>query len=93
MVPDQRTLGAPSFFGRGLTPTLTAAQKHLDQYFSYKQHLFAMIKEAKNVDFYTTGREPSERDFARISAWIKRDKQRQAAREAKPTTGPKTLSS
>jgi cytochrome c553 len=30
-----------------------------------------MIKEAKNVDFYTTGRQPSEQDFARISAWIK----------------------
>jgi hypothetical protein len=30
-----------------------------------------MIKEAKNIDFYTTGRQPSEQDFARISAWIK----------------------
>jgi hypothetical protein len=35
-----------------------------------------MIKEAKNVDFYTTGRQPSEQDFARISEWIKRDKQK-----------------
>jgi hypothetical protein len=43
-----------------------------------------MIKEAKNVDFYTTGRQPSEQVFARISAWIKRDKQKQAALESKP---------
>ena len=40
-----------------------------------------MIKEAKNVDFYTTGRQPSEQDFARISEWIKKDKQKQAARK------------
>ena len=33
-----------------------------------------MIKEAKNVDFYTTGRQPSAQDFARISQWIERDK-------------------
>lgn len=35
-----------------------------------------MIKEAKNIDFYTTGRQPSENDFARISEWIKKDRQR-----------------
>ena len=35
-----------------------------------------MIKEAKNIDFYTTGRQPSEHDFERISEWIKKDKQR-----------------
>ncbi len=35
-----------------------------------------MIKEAKDVDFYTTGRQPSEYDFARISEWIKRDKKK-----------------
>jgi hypothetical protein len=35
-----------------------------------------MIKEAKNVDFYTSGRQPSEEDFARISEWIKKDKQK-----------------
>ena len=50
-----------------------------------------MIKEAKNVDFYTTGRQPSEQDFARISAWIKRDKKKQAARKSKSATGPKPL--
>jgi hypothetical protein len=41
-----------------------------------------MIKEAKNVDFYTTGRQPSEQDFARISEWIKQDKQKQTARKS-----------
>ena len=38
-----------------------------------------MIKEAKNVDFYTSGRQPSEEDFARISEWIKKDKQKRRA--------------
>lgn len=33
-----------------------------------------MIKEDKNVDFYTTGRQPSENDFALISEWIKKNK-------------------
>ena len=40
-----------------------------------------MIKEAKNVDFYTTGRQPSDQDFARISEWIKKDKQKQTGRK------------
>lgn len=40
-----------------------------------------MIKEPKNVDFYTTGRQPSEEEFARISEWIKKNKQKQAARK------------
>jgi hypothetical protein len=38
-----------------------------------------MIKEPKNIDFYTTGRQPSEQDFIRISEWIKKDKQRKSA--------------
>ncbi len=46
-----------------------------------------MLKEAKNVDFYTTGRQPSEQEFAHISEWIKRDKKKQAALKPKPTTG------
>jgi hypothetical protein len=51
-----------------------------------------MIKESKNVDFYTTGRQPSEQDFARISEWIKKDKQKQATRkEARQTTVQKHL--
>lgn len=33
-----------------------------------------MIKEEKNIDFYTTGRQPSEQDFARISEFIKKEK-------------------
>lgn len=37
-----------------------------------------MIKEAKNIDFYTTGRQPSEKDFARISEWIRRKKERKS---------------
>jgi len=40
-----------------------------------------MIKEAKNIDFYTTGRQPSEQDFARISEWIKKEKQKQSVRK------------
>ncbi len=37
-----------------------------------------MIKEEKNIDFYTTGRQPSEQEFARISEWIKKDKVKKA---------------
>lgn len=33
-----------------------------------------MIKEEKNIDFYTTGRQLSEQEFAIISEWIKKDK-------------------
>ncbi len=33
-----------------------------------------MVKEAKNIDFYTTGRQPSDQDFQRISEWIRRRK-------------------
>ena len=40
-----------------------------------------MIKEAKNVDFYTTGRQPSEQDFARISELIEKEKQKQKLRK------------
>jgi hypothetical protein len=40
-----------------------------------------MVKEPKNIDFITTGRQPSEQDFNRISEWIKKDKQRKAARK------------
>jgi hypothetical protein len=52
-----------------------------------------MIKEAKHLDFHTTGRQPSESDFARISAWIKRDKKKQQTRHSKPTTDSKPLGS
>ena len=40
-----------------------------------------MIKEPKNIDFYTTGRQPSEQDFIRISEWIKKNKQRKSTRK------------
>lgn len=36
-----------------------------------------MIKEGKNVDFCTTGRQPTEQDFARISEWIKQKKNKE----------------
>jgi len=51
-----------------------------------------MIKEAKNIDFYTTGRQPSEQDFARISEWIKKDKQKKSLhKQSKRTTEQKHL--
>ena len=31
-----------------------------------------MIKELKSIDFYTTGKQPSDQDFARISEWIRK---------------------
>ena len=40
-----------------------------------------MVKEPKNIDFYTTGRQPSVQDFIRISEWIKIDKQRKATQK------------
>lgn len=40
-----------------------------------------MIKEDKKVDFLTTGWQTSEDGFARISEWIKRDKQKQSTRK------------
>ncbi len=33
-----------------------------------------MVREAKNVDFYTSGKMPSDEDFAKISEWIKAQK-------------------
>ena len=40
-----------------------------------------MVKEPKNIDFLTTGRQPSGQDFERISEWIR--KKRQAADKSK----------
>jgi len=52
-----------------------------------------MIKESKEVDFLTTGRQPSEQEFARISEWIKKDKQKQIHRKkSKPSSEKSTLS-
>jgi hypothetical protein len=39
-----------------------------------------MIREPKNVDFYTSGRVPSEEEFAQISEWIKQDKQKRTGK-------------
>ena len=33
-----------------------------------------MIKEAKHIDFYTSGKQLSIQDFARISEWIRKNK-------------------
>ena len=33
-----------------------------------------MIKEAKNIDFCTSGKELTEQDFERISEWIRKNK-------------------
>ncbi|HTE12776.1 MAG TPA: hypothetical protein VK645_17475 [Chitinophagaceae bacterium] len=35
-----------------------------------------MLKEAKNIDFYTTGKQPSDQDFLRISEWIRKNKEK-----------------
>ena len=35
-----------------------------------------MIKEAQNIDFHTTGKQPSEKVLAKISAYIKMEKER-----------------
>ncbi|MEX8546226.1 MAG: hypothetical protein V5804_01375 [Mucilaginibacter sp.] len=36
-----------------------------------------MIREEKDIDFYTTGRQPSKLEFAKISEWIKNDTAKQ----------------
>jgi flagellar biosynthesis protein FliP len=36
--------------------------------------LCILIKEPKNIDFYTTGKQPSDQEFIRISEWIKNQK-------------------
>ncbi len=48
----------------------------IDQYCQKNFYLKVMIKEKKNIDFYTTGRQPSEQEFARISEWIRKKKER-----------------
>jgi cytochrome c553 len=42
-----------------------------------------MIKEPKNIDFYTTGRHLSEEDFAKISQWINKQKSKKPKEIAK----------
>jgi hypothetical protein len=40
------------------------------------QELNNMIKEAKNIDFYTTGRKLSDQDFTHIREWISKKKEK-----------------
>lgn len=42
-----------------------------------------MIKEPKNIDFCTTGKQPTDKDFTRISEWIKKDKKRKEITKVK----------
>lgn len=35
-----------------------------------------MVKEPKNIDFYTSGRQPTKDDFKRVSKWIMKRKQK-----------------
>ena len=44
-----------------------------------------MIKEAKNIDFYTTGRQPSDQDFDRISEWIRKKKKQTKVKRVSTT--------
>ena len=44
-----------------------------------------MVREADNIDFLTTGRQPSDRDFKRISKWIS-DQKEEKEKRLKTTT-------
>ncbi len=48
-----------------------------------------MIKEAKNIDFYTTGRQPSTEDFERISEWIRQKKEKEKQNKVKTSSNAK----
>ena len=55
-----------------------------------------MIKEEKNIDFYTTARQPSEQEFAKISEWIQKDKEKKVIYKTRSlrksnTTGNKSI--
>jgi hypothetical protein len=41
-----------------------------------------MVRESKSIDFYTTGRQPSDQDFERISKWIRKKKEMIKAKRA-----------
>ena len=40
-----------------------------------------MVREPKNIDFYTTGRQPDDKDFVKISEWIKKNKENSKRRK------------
>jgi len=42
-----------------------------------------MVKEAKNIDFYTTGRQPSNQEFERISEWIRKNREKNLSKKTK----------
>lgn len=42
-----------------------------------------MIKEPKTIDFYTSGRQLSNEDFALVSQWIATDKKKQSEKNIK----------
>jgi hypothetical protein len=73
----QKTLGPMYFLATLWLLTLKLRINLLNNIFLKKSNLQSMIKEARNIDFYTTGRQPSQQDFARISEWIKKDKEKQ----------------
>ena len=47
-----------------------------------------MVKETKSVDLYTTGRQPSDNEFARISDWIRQDKKKKRRTKQEISTVP-----
>lgn len=49
-----------------------------------------MIKEPKNIDFYTTGRQPSDKEFSLISEWIKKKKEQTRSRKRRAVKRKKT---
>lgn len=49
-----------------------------------------MIKEEKNIDFYTSGRQLSDQEFARISKWIKKDKEKKRLHKSRTLRKRKT---
>ena len=45
---------------------------------------WGMVKEPKNIDFYTTGRQPSDKEFELVSEWIKNRKKQTKKRPLRP---------
>lgn len=55
---------------------LTSAERdrvytEFEKFIELLRESIATRKKAESVDSYTTGQQPSEQDFARISEWIK----------------------
>lgn len=42
-----------------------------------------MIREAKDINFSTTGRQPSEEEFQKVSEWIKLRKEKLKKKESR----------